>query len=157
MSYDPSCPGAIVRPWPSSLAHPRCTLTVAAPGVVVIGVLAGELRRRRLRVRTDPDGRFVYAKPAWFLAVNVAGALSGGGMLSTPTLRARATAERAGECDVAVWAQNVGWASGAGRRFPDALNAMAARFAAAGVAFTASAWERTPSSWNWRETLEDIL
>jgi|GEM_PF-4648047 len=139
------------------MPEPRCLLTVAAPGVAVVGVLAEELRRRRLRVRVSHGGRSVYAKPRWPLVVNALAVVAAGEGFATPSLRAAVVADDAGGSAVQVWLRNVGAVSGSGRRLPDALNAMAVRFLAAGLPFSASPWERTPAAWNWRETLEDMV
>lgn len=154
----PPAPAPPVAPWGSLIRDPRCTLTVGAPGAAVIALLAEELRHRRLRVRVDPTGRALYAKPRWPLVMNVVALAAGAGDgLATPSLRARVVGDGVDGSSVLVWTRNVGWVSGAGGRFPDALNAVAMRFIHAGAAFAASPWERTPASWNWRETFEDMV
>lgn len=140
------------------MRDPRCTLTVGAPGGAVVGVLAEELRRRHLRVTLGPDGCFLRARSRWPRVLNVVAlAVLAPPEFSGPALRARVVEDHVGGSTVLVWTNNVGWSTLVGPRLYDAVNATALRFLHNGVGFSASPWERTPATWNWKETFEDMV
>lgn len=127
--------------WGMLVGEPVCTVQVNAPGVMVIAVIAEELRRDYRRVRVAPDGRSVRAKLLWTLILNVVGVFAGAPGPSSSVMTAQVMEEGPDGTKIQITVRH-GEHGQMRSGVPGALNRAAWRLAQQGIVMTATPWER---------------